>query len=197
MFAAIQHFVPLLAQQDPPPEFFVILAVVVLVLFLVGLAIQCLILYLLYNAFNSCPPQFRLIEPWQVWLLLIPCFPIVWNFFVYQKIPESFRNYFNSIGRHEQGDCGQQLGLWYSILICCSLIPYIGALPGLASFVVLIIFLVKMYELKRIADQSGGFAGGGYQGVGSYTPGNPSNPYASLNQYGQFPQKPGNPPYNS
>src|SRR5436305_313793 len=69
-----------------------------LIAMLVGIAINVVICFLLYNAQNAIPPQFRKIEPGMIWLLLIPLFNLVWNFFVYLRIPESYQAYFQSIG---------------------------------------------------------------------------------------------------
>lgn len=83
-----------------------------------------------------------------VWLLLIPCFNLVWNFFVYPKLADSYKAYFDSVGRPEVGDCGKGIGLAYCICVACSIVPYIGVLPALAALVLWIIFLVKAKELR-------------------------------------------------
>jgi hypothetical protein len=88
-------------------------------------------------------------EPGMVWLLMIPCFPLVWNFFVFQRIPESFASYFSAQGRTDVGDCGKQIGLWYAITAVGACIPLVGYIAGPASLVLLIISLVKLNELKN------------------------------------------------
>ena len=113
------------------------------------LALHVLICYLLYNCFNAIPAAYRKQEPGMVWLLLIPLFHLVWNFFVYPKLAESYQAYFAAQGRTDVGDCGRQIGLVYCILAACSLIPYAGVLTGLGALVLLVIFLVKAYELKN------------------------------------------------
>lgn len=114
----------------------------------VVLAIHVVICYLIYNCFNAIPPEYRKQEPGLVWLLLIPFVNLVWNFFVYPKLSDSYQAYFAAQGRTDVGDCGRQLGLIYCILAACCLIPYVGALAGLAALVLLVLFLVKAYELK-------------------------------------------------
>ena len=37
-------------------------------------------------------------EPAMVFLLLIPCFGLVWNFFLYPRLSRSFQKYFQSVG---------------------------------------------------------------------------------------------------
>lgn len=105
-----------------------------------SIAVAVLILLLNYRALDRLPPPFRQMEPWQVFLLLIPCFNVIWVFFVYTKVPRSLAMYYHSIGRHDVGDAGEQLGLWLAItsLIC----------PGI-SLILLIVYLMKIHELTK------------------------------------------------
>ena len=114
----------------------------------ITLAIHAVLCYLLYKCFLAIPPQYRKQEPGMVWLLMIPLFSLVWNFFVYPKLAESYQAYFAAQGRTDVGDCGKQLGLIYCIAAACALIPYVGVLAGVAGLVLVILFLVKAYELK-------------------------------------------------
>lgn len=115
----------------------------------IGLAIQAFICYLLSNCLKAIPAAHRKQEPNMVWLLMIPVFPIVWNFFVYPKISDSFKSYFDSVGRTDVGDCGRQIGLVYCILVALCVIPYLNFLTGLGALVLLILYLVKANELKN------------------------------------------------
>ena len=113
------------------------------------------ICYLLYKAQSAIPPEHQKIPPGQIWLLLIPLFNIVWNFIVFQRIPESFQSYFHSRGRGDVGDAGKQLGLWFAICYACSIIPCVGTIAGLAGLVLLVMFLVKVWDLKKQVEQGG------------------------------------------
>jgi hypothetical protein len=115
---------------------------------LIGIVINVVVCLLLYNALNAIPPQFRRQEPGLVWLLLIPLFHLVWNFFVFPKIGESYRDFFHSIGRADVGDGGRGIGLAFSICAACMIVPCVNIFTGLAALVLLIIFLVKIYNLK-------------------------------------------------
>jgi hypothetical protein len=119
------------------------------IVFLVFFAINCLICYLLQQCYKRIPPEFRKQQPGMVWLLLIPCFPLIWNFFVFPPLSKSFKAYFDSVNRTDVGDCQEGIGLAYSICCVVSVIPYLGCLTGIASLVLLIIFLVKTNELKN------------------------------------------------
>ncbi len=121
---------------------------VVAIALLVMLAINAVVCWLASNALARIPAEHRKMEPGMVWLLMIPCFPLVWNFFVFQRIPESFASYFASVGRTDVGDCGKQMGLWYAICTAASAVPLVNYIAGPASLVLLIISLVKFNELK-------------------------------------------------
>jgi hypothetical protein len=124
----------------------------------VGMAISILVCFLIYNAQAALPPQFQRIPAGQIWLLLIPLFNLVWNFFVFPRVAESYQAYFNSQGRTDIGDAGRGIGLGYAICAAVAIVPCIGIFAGLAALVLLIIFLVKIYGLKaQLAAPGGGF----------------------------------------
>ncbi len=106
-----------------------------------------------------------------VWLLMIPCFNIVWNFFVYPALSESYTAAFESQGSNPHGDCGRTLALVYCILVAVSVvlsmipcISIISCFTSLASLVVWILILVKAGGLKsQISDtQAGMYRDGGF-----------------------------------
>ena len=121
----------------------------------ISLAITIVICILISSAQAKVPAEHQLIAPGYVWLLLIPLFNIIWNFWVFLKVPESFQAAFAAQGRTDVGDCGRGLGMWYAI---CAAVSTVGAfiplvscfsgLAGLASLVLLILFLVKIMGLK-------------------------------------------------
>jgi hypothetical protein len=124
----------------------------------IAFAISVVVCFLLYNVQNAVPPQHRKIQPGMIWLMLIPLFNLVWNFFVFMRIPESYQSVFAERGRGDLGATEKQLGLWYSICAACTLIPCLGLFAALGALVLLILFLVKIYGLKAQL-QSGGSGG--------------------------------------
>jgi len=126
---------------------------------IIGLAIMALICWLVSTPLKTIPEQYREMTPGQVWLLMIPCFPLIWNFFVYQRIPKSFQNYFAATGKTQFGDCGAQIGLWYAICAACGIVPCLNYIAVPASLVLLIIMLVKLWSLKGEVERDA--AGGG------------------------------------
>lgn len=127
---------------------FVAVGVILLVMFIINIVICAM----LYSAQKRIPAEFQTLAPGLVWLLLIPLFNLVWNFLVFQKIPESYQRYFASQSRTDVGDCGRAIGLWYAITGAVSLIsgfiPCVGMAVPLASLVLLVLFLVKIMGLK-------------------------------------------------
>lgn len=120
-----------------------------LVFLVVSIGINAVICYLLQQCFNRIPPQFRKQQPGMVWLLLIPCFSLIWNFFVFPPLSKSFKAYFDSIDRMDVGDCGEGIGLGFSICSVAYIIPFLGCLTGPAALVLLILYLVKVNNLKN------------------------------------------------
>src|SRR5208283_4392276 len=53
----------------------------------------------LSSCLSCLPEQHRKLEQGRVWLLLIPIFNIVWQFFVLPNIAKSFQDYFAAHGR--------------------------------------------------------------------------------------------------
>ena len=136
---------PTAPPPGPPPEVILMIAGVV---FLVFFAIWVGICYMLYINLKAIPEEHRRMPPGQVWLLLIPLFNLVWNFFVFQRIPESYQSLFYSRGRTDVGDAGKGIGLWYSIAAACAIVPCLNYIAGPAALVLLIIYLVKIFGLK-------------------------------------------------
>jgi hypothetical protein len=112
------------------------------------LAINAVICFLLWGCFKRIPQQYRAMEPNMVWLLMIPCFGLVWNFFVFPRLSQSYQQYFAAQGRTDVGDCGKQIGLGLAICAALSIIPFVNYCTGVVALVLLIIYLVKVLGLK-------------------------------------------------
>jgi uncharacterized membrane protein len=120
----------------------------------VGLIIDIVVCFFLYKIFNRVPVQYRVMEPGLVWLLIIPCFNLVWNFFVFIRLSRSLKRYFNSVGNQAVGDCGEGLGLGYSICEVARLIPCVGILVWIAAVVLVILYLIKVNQLSEQIPQT-------------------------------------------
>jgi hypothetical protein len=112
---------------------------------------QAVICWRLVEAFQHIPQRYRFQEPGRVWLLMVPLFNIFWNFKVLPPLAESFQLYYYSRGIADVEDCGERLARWYCWLGVTWLIPCLNFLTGLASLVVVILFLIEADKLtKRI-----------------------------------------------
>jgi divalent metal cation (Fe/Co/Zn/Cd) transporter len=113
------------------------------------LAVHVFVCWLLYDALGAVPPTHRKQEPGLVWLLLIPCWHVIWGFFVYPKISRSFAEALQARGIQSEGDAGESLGLWVAILGVLNIVPLLNYVSWLAYLIVLILYLVKVRELKK------------------------------------------------
>jgi hypothetical protein len=115
----------------------------------IGLAISIAVILIVQSFFKRIPPEHRKMEPGMVWLLIIPCFNVVWNFFVFLKLSDSFKSYFDSQGVMDVGDCNRGLALAYCITAVLCLVPCLNYLAGPVALVLLIVVLVKYNGLKE------------------------------------------------
>ena len=150
----------MLAQGGPPPptdaevaaamaSMFFTCGIAVVFILGVTLAIGALIGWLIKNAMQALPPEFRRYSPNKGFLVMIPFFNLYWNFVAFPELSDSYAAYFHSIGRTDVGDAGRQVGWWYALCSVLGLVPCVGSLAGPASLVLLIIHLVKIYDLKK------------------------------------------------
>ena len=172
--------------------------IVMIVIFsIIGLGIGLFVLWLYYSAFATIPPEYRMMNPGQVFLVLIPLFGAIWIFYVVIRLSRSFQYYFSSIGRYDVGDCGYRTGLTSLILQWVGMVPFIGPLFSIGSLVMMIIYLVKISQLKsmvRFHELQGAApegAGVPMYGGGPQMGGLPPHPYSPPGP----PAPPQQPPY--
>jgi len=125
------------------PELLIIL-MVVLIAFAIVLIPQIFFALTLQKALNRCAPQNRTMSPGMVWLLLIPLFNLVWNFIVVSRMSASLTSEYRARQMPIDTDAGNAMGVAYSILFVCSVVPVLGILAGLACLVCWIIYWVKI-----------------------------------------------------
>lgn len=118
--------------------------------FLIALAIQLAICYVLYRAADSIPESYRQASPGQAFLLLIPLFNIFWLFVYPKKLSQSFQALFASSGQAID-DCGEKMGLYWAVCAIASIVPCVGIVFGIAGLVTMIIYLIKVSECRQRA----------------------------------------------
>ncbi len=98
------------------------LGILTIVLIVIAIMLVPAIFYLLtlQKALNRCSPECRAMNPGMVWLMLIPLFHIVWQFFVVLNMAKSLAAEFKKRGIAEDPNPGQTLGLVMCIgnIIC-------------------------------------------------------------------------------
>ncbi len=145
----MQQFGPPSGEVDPAIPLMIIAAIYgsIIIFFL---SIKAVICYLLYRCASAIPESYRTVSAGQAFLLMIPCFDLIWKFLYTKELSQNYRSLFNTFG-HECDDCGESLGLWWSILSVSTLIPFVGSIAGLASLVLMIMYLVKVHECRTRA----------------------------------------------
>ena len=93
---------------------------IVLIVFAILLVPFIFYLLTLQKALNRCSPECRAMNPGMVWLMFIPLFHIVWQFFVVLNMAKSLDAEFQKRGIAEDRSPGQTIGLIMCIgnLIC-------------------------------------------------------------------------------
>lgn len=103
----------------------------------------------LQNTFKEISISNRKMEPGNVWLMLIPLFGLVWQFFIVDRLADSLKAEFATRNIMVDEDRpGYSIGLTYCILFCCGIIPVLGALASLGGIVCWIIYWVKINDYR-------------------------------------------------
>ena len=131
------------------------LIAIVFVAILIGLIPQILYMLTLQNTLKEVSPENQKMPPANVWLLLIPLFGTVWAFIVVNKMADSLKAEFAKRNVPIDEDRpGYSVGLTYCILICCSIIPFLGFLAAIGGLVCWIIYWVKIAGYKTKLQQT-------------------------------------------
>ncbi len=121
---------------------------ILLIALCIGLIPLIFYLITLQRALQTVSPENRKMEPGLVWLLIIPFFSLIWNYFVVDAIGISFKKEYEKYGMMQSEKPTYSLGLTLAILQCCCIIPILGSLAALGALVVWIIYWVKVYQTK-------------------------------------------------
>jgi hypothetical protein len=130
------------------PFSFAIIGTAALIAFVIMLLPLIFYILTLQKAINKCAPENRAMQPAMTWLLLVPCFSLIWHFFVVINMAKTLGAEFQKRGQAEEPAPGQKIGLITCILACCSVIPILGGLCGLGALVCWIIYWVKIAEFS-------------------------------------------------
>ncbi|MCA9065226.1 MAG: hypothetical protein KDA96_19290 [Planctomycetaceae bacterium] len=136
--------------QDALASMLVLVFYVVILAVAIGLIV--LVCYFLYQAAAGVPERFQQASPGQAFLLLIPCFGLVWIFIYTKNLAQGYQMAFRSVGQ-QTDDCGEQLGMWWGICAAVSIVPCVGVVGSVASLILMIMYLVKVSECRKTASQ--------------------------------------------
>lgn len=107
----------------------------------------------LSKALNRVDESRREMAPGMVWLNLIPLFNLGWHIYTVIKLSDALAREFDVRQIAYQNKPGFVIGLVASILMCTSIIPYIGGLLWIGGVVCGIIYWVQVAEFsKQIAE---------------------------------------------
>tara|TARA_Y100001970_G_C14066464_1_gene766939 strand:- start:501 stop:902 length:402 start_codon:yes stop_codon:yes gene_type:complete len=107
----------------------------------------------LYRLLSKCKPENNNMEPGLVWLNFIPIFNLGWIFYTVIKIRDALKAEFKSRNlKSDDPEFAYSIGLAYCITFVCSIIPFIGILTAIASFILWIIYWVKTYKYSAQLD---------------------------------------------
>lgn len=121
-----------------------------------------------YTTIKSIQPANRLIQPYEVWLQLVPVFGLIWQFIVVSRMADSIRNEYQSqqhisflgIGDGELQEKIKErvtytTGFWFAVLLVCSFIPVIGLFIGIATLALWFTYWRQLIYHRDIILQSG------------------------------------------
>jgi hypothetical protein len=131
------------------PISFAIIGTAALIAFVIMLLPMVFYILTLQKAINKCAPENQAMQPAMTWLLLVPCFNLIWHFFVVINMAKTLGAEFQKRGQVEDPAPGQTLGLITCILYCCGFIPFLGIPCSLGALVCWIIYWVKIAEFSR------------------------------------------------
>jgi hypothetical protein len=123
-------------------------------IFIVVIVLLILYLLTLQKALSRVSPRYRLMEPGQVWLNLIPLFNLYWVFKTISSVSDSLKAEFKDRGEDDGSDYGKTIGITgqvigllsgaFSNIAQNSPIVLIGSVASLAALVLWIIYWVKV-----------------------------------------------------
>lgn len=129
--------------------FFIVAAVIGIIV----LAMFVFYLLSLQKALARCSEENRTMAPGMVWLSVIPCFGLGWNFFVVINLAKSLGAELRQRGIAGPEDPGKVDGLIMAVSAVLSLVPFVGPLAGLVVIVSWIIHWIQIAGVsKLIAD---------------------------------------------
>ena len=142
-------------QHEIPAAALGLLLGMIVVGVIIGLLIGLLVAWLIYKPYSKLPSQYHTLAPGLCFLLIVPLANIVMPIILGLKIPEAFGAYFADRGDTSVGDAGKSVGMWWGISALACLVPLVNLFAGIAALVLLIIFIIKLWDLAKRVEAHG------------------------------------------
>jgi len=122
---------------------------------LLGLLVSAVIIWFVWDAYRVLPSAAQKLSANLLWLGLIPCLGIIMTLLMAILVPIAFKEAFAARGRTDLGDCGLVLGICWVAGILGSFVPFIGFIFAIGSLVCMVLFIIKMRQLKGVWQSMG------------------------------------------
>tara|TARA_Y100000814_G_scaffold250677_1_gene197350 strand:- start:258 stop:695 length:438 start_codon:yes stop_codon:yes gene_type:complete len=129
--------------------------IILFALLLIGGVITAYVFFLitLMKLLRKCSPNNRTMEGEMVWLNFIPLFGFGWFIYTVIQVRNSLQAEFKSRNiKVDDPQVGFGVGLAAGICNCCSIIPVLGILSGIAALILIVIYWMKMHEYLQLLD---------------------------------------------
>ena len=119
---------------------------------IIGFIALILFTYSLFKCLKKVKEENRAMKPGLIWLNLIPIFSAFWIFYIIIKLQYSLEKEYLLRNTSPKNGYGFKIGLASAILSWCTLIPAIGQITTLATFICWIIYWIKISKCSKELD---------------------------------------------
>jgi hypothetical protein len=127
----------------------VIVVAILTLLILAGLTPIIFYIVTLKRTFNSISVKNQGLEPWLVWLLLIPFFNIVWHFIVVTRLSESLEAEYRMRDHPTMPRPSYDTGIAMCVLTCLSCWDLLTWPAGISAIIIWIIYWTEIHKHKK------------------------------------------------
>lgn len=115
---------------------------------------QIISIFVYHRVLGALPVERRLISARSTYLLLIPFFSTVYEFYVVLRLSRSLQDYFALVEEPKMGGCGRILGVSFCLCNAGALIPGVGMILGVLGLLLWIVYMMTIDELRKVVLQS-------------------------------------------
>ena len=122
----------------------------VLVSLALGLVIGIAFLWNIRKTIKTIKPENRIVKPNHVWLMLIPLFNLVYQFFLVQRVSQSLFNEFNDRNLPTKPlNTAYNLGMVACIMNILSLVPPLAFFASFLVMVFMFAFWTRLFFIRK------------------------------------------------